>query len=257
MAVAEYDLKSVSVAGRAAVGRAICVWGICAALAASLSGCAGVSASARNAQGVRLYQQSRYQEALQQFGQALVYDPNDADAYYNIAAVYHRLGEVYRRPEEFPKAEQYYRLCLSKSPDHTAGHRGLAVLLVRQGRSGEAFQLMHDWMLRRPDLADPRIELARLYEESGDPASAKRYLTEALAVEPRNVRAMNALGHLREISGERELALVSYQQSLQFNPRQPELAARATALESQVRLAQTSPPRGGIAAPDAPRSLLR
>ncbi|GAB4130603.1 tetratricopeptide repeat protein [Thermopirellula anaerolimosa] len=216
-----------------------------------------MSASSLNAQGVRLYQQSRYQEALQQFGQALVYDPNDADAYYNIAAVYHRMGEVYRRPEEFPKAEQYYRLCLGKSPDHTAGHRGLAVLLVRQGRSAEAFQLMQDWMLRRPDLADPRIELARLYEESGDTATAKRYLTEALAIDPRNVRAMNALGHLREISGERELALVSYQQSLQFNPRQPELAARAATLESQVRLAQAAPKRGGFSAPAADRSLLR
>jgi len=257
MAVAGYDLKSSRTISSVAVGRAVGAWAVGAALAACLSGCAGINASSLNAQGVRLYQQSRYQEALQQFGQALVYDPNDADAYYNIAAVYHRMGEVYRRPEEFPKAEQYYRLCLSKSPDHTAGHRGLAVLLVRQGRSGEAFQLLQDWMLRRPDLAEPRIELARLYEESGDPASAQRYLTEALAVDPRNVRAMNALGHLREISGERELALVSYQQSLQFNPRQPELAARAATLESQVRLAQTSPQRGRLPAADADRSLLR
>ena len=255
--MAGYDLISNPKTGSAAAGRAVCAWAACAAIAACLSGCAGISASSLNAQGVRLYQQSRYQEALQQFGQALVYDPNDADAYYNIAAVYHRMGEVYRRPEEFPKAEQYYRLCLSKSPDHTAGHRGLAVLLVRQERSGEAFQLLQDWMLRRPDLADPRIELARLYEESGDLASAKRYLTEALAVEPRNVRAMNAMGHLREVSGERELALVSYQQSLQFNPRQPELAARAATLESQVRLAQASPQRGGLPAPGDDRSLLR
>ncbi len=225
-----------------------------------MSGCAGISASSLNAQGVRLYQQSRYQEALQRFGQALVYDPNDADAYYNIAAVYHRLGEVYRRPEEFPKAEQYYRLCLGKSADHTAGQRGLAVLLVRQGRSAEAFQLLQDWMLRRPDLPDPRIELARLYEESGDLASAKRFLTEALAVDPRNVRAMNALGHLREVSGERELALVSYQQSLEYNPRQPELAARTAALEAQVRLAHSTPTPQSTsvaAAPARDRSLTR
>ena len=58
------------------------------------AGCGGMVAQSRNAQGVRLFEQSRHQEALQQFEQAIISDPNGADGYYNLAAVYHRLGSL-------------------------------------------------------------------------------------------------------------------------------------------------------------------
>ena len=202
-------------------------------------GCASMTAQSLNAEGVRLYQQARYEEALQRFGQALIYDPNDAAAYYNIAAVYHRLGDLYHRPDDYGRAESYYQLALSKNPHHVPARRGLAVLLVSQGRSTEAVAMLQNWANSAPNWAEPKIELARLYEELGDRSAAQKQLLEALALDPNNVRALNALGHLREIEGQKQLALANYEQSLQLNRQQPELALRVAALRNEIRLAQS------------------
>ena len=59
-------------------------------------GCRAIS-STQNVQGVQLYQQGNYQAALQKFQQALTTDPNDANAYYNLAATYHRLGTLQKQ----------------------------------------------------------------------------------------------------------------------------------------------------------------
>lgn len=206
-----------------------------------LSGCAAVTTQSLNVEGVRLYQQARYQEALQRFGQALIYDPNDPSAYYNIAAVYHRLSELYHQPEDRSRAETYYQLALAKDPNHVAARRGLAVLLTAQGRSQEAIAMLQNWATSWPQSAEPRVELARLYEEMGDRAAAQKTLLDALAVDPQNIRALNALGHLREISGEKELALSHYEQSLQLNQKQPELALRISSLRNELQLAQSTP----------------
>ncbi|HOP76546.1 MAG TPA: hypothetical protein PLD05_03605, partial [Thermogutta sp.] len=82
----------------------------------------------------------------------------------------------------------------------------------------------------------------------------QKTLLEALAVEPRNVRALNALGHLREISGEKELALAHYEQSLQVNQKQPELALRVSALRNELRVAQSTSPTQVSSNPWVPRT---
>lgn len=208
-----------------------------------LGGCNSLTAQSLNAEGVRLYSQARYEEALQRFGQALIYDPNDASAYYNIAAVYHRLGDLYRRTDDYARAESYYQLALSKNPHHLAARRGLAVLLVTQGRATEAVAMLQNWAATAPQWAEPRIELARLYEELGDRSAAEKLLVEALALDPRNVRALNALGHLRELEGQKELALANFERSLELNSKQPDLALRVSALRNEIRLARA--PQGG------------
>ncbi len=204
------------------------VW-FCLALA---SGCGSFAAQGRNAEGVRLFQQARYQEAIQQFHQAINADPNNADSYYNMAAVYHRLGSVQNTPSDLKQAEHYYLMCRDRNPDHTECYRGLAVLMVQQGRTDAAFRLIEDWAARQPMLADPKIELARLYQESGNAKAAKERLLEALAVDHTNSRALTALGSLREQMGDTGQALEDYQRSLALNRFQPDVAARMMALQS-------------------------
>ncbi|HPP54236.1 MAG TPA: tetratricopeptide repeat protein, partial [Thermoguttaceae bacterium] len=118
--------------------RVIC-WGWLACL--GLAGCGSVASRGINAEGVRLFQQSRYDEALQQFQKAVYLDPKDADGYYNLAATYHRLGVLNQRPSDLKQAEHYYHMCLDQNPDHRECYRGLAVLLIEQGKGEEAFRL--------------------------------------------------------------------------------------------------------------------
>ena len=130
------------------------------------AGCGGLAAQSRNAQGVRLFEQARHQEAVREFEQAIGSDPDNADGYYNLAAVHHRLGIQSQDPTELAQAEHYYNQCLDRDENHRHCYRGLAVLLVEQERSEEAFRLIEGWVDRNPMSATPRIELARLFEES-------------------------------------------------------------------------------------------
>ena len=198
----------------------------------SASGCGMVSYQ-QNTEGVRLFQQAYYQEAVNQFQQAMQNDPYNADSYYNLAATYHRLGKMYQRPNDIAQAEGLYHQCLDRDPNHKDCYRGLAVLLAEQGRSDEAFRLVQGWSDRNPALADARVELARLHEEFGDREKAMSQLVDALAVAPNNTRALTALGRLREQAGDTSQALANYGRALQQDSNQPELAARVAALQGQ------------------------
>ncbi len=219
------------------------------------AGCGGMAAQGLNAEGVRLYDQAHHHEAVQQFEKAISSDPDNADAYYNLAAAYHRMGVVNRDPSLVAQAEHYYHQCLDRVERRRQRHggrgvllverqchRGLAVLLVEQERSEEAFRLIEGWVDRNPSSAEPKIELARLFEEFGDRQAAKDHLIEALSADPRNARALAALGRIREQMGEHALALNDYQQSLWQDRFQPEVAARVAALRSAFGPTNTTIP---------------
>ena len=112
-------------------------------------GCSTIASREMNADGVRLFEQSRYPEAIRQFERAIDANPSDADGYYNLAAAYHRQGAFSGRTTELAQAERYYNLCLDRNPEHRECHRGLTVLLAQQGRTEEAFRRLQE--LERPE----------------------------------------------------------------------------------------------------------
>lgn len=187
-----------------------------------------------------MFHQARYQEAIEQFHQAINTDPSNADSYYNLAATYHRLGTLNGNQNDLKQAEHYYSMCRDRNPNHPECFRGLAVLKVQQGRTEEAFRLLEEWAQRQPALAEPKIELARLYQEFGDAKAAKEHLLEALAADPNNRRVLTALGSLREQLGETAQALENYERSLAQDRFQPEVASRVAALKAGLSPAGAS-----------------
>jgi tetratricopeptide (TPR) repeat protein len=214
---------------------------VLAGVIAGLTGCGGFNAQGRNSEGVRLFQQARFQEAVKQFQEATYAEPQNADAYYNLAATYHRIGKVEHRQSDLDQAETNYNLCLDRNDNHTDCYRGLAVLLAEQGRNDEAFRLVEGWVQRQPNSADAKIELARLNDEFGNRQAAKEHLIEALAVQPDNARALTALGKIREDAGDKAQAAANYQRSLWQDNRQPEVVARLTALQGGAAATMAAP----------------
>jgi tetratricopeptide (TPR) repeat protein len=215
------------------------------------SGCR-MTSMGQNTMGVRLYQQGRYSEALQQFQTAQVSDPSNPDTYYNLGSTYHKLGIAKKDNELITQAESLYNQCLDLQPNHVDCHRGLAVLLAESGRPELAMKLLKNWAAKNPQLADARIELSRLHQEFGQTKVAEQYLDEALAINPNDHRAWTARGQMREASGDLNQALQNYNQSLAINSLQPELYQRVASLN--VRMAQNTmstigqpgaPPNGG------------
>jgi Tfp pilus assembly protein PilF len=213
------------------------VWLLVLTLASLGSGCRWTS-SGQNTLGVRLYEQGRYTEALQQFQQAQATDPTNPDAYYNLASTYHKLGVAQKDAKLQEQAESLYHQCLDLSPNHVDCHRALAVLLVESGRPDRAFVFLKNWAQQNPGIADARVELSRLHQEFGETKVAERYLDEALALDPNHFRAWSARGQMREAAGDLNQALQNYQQSLAINGLQPDLYQRVASLN--VRIAQNS-----------------
>ena len=205
--------------------------GLAAALALA-AGCSQVQSTALNSEGVRLYQAGNYQQAADAFQRAVANDPRSATSYYNLAAALHKTGKLTNNPNDLAQAERYYNQCLEYDPNHTECYRGLAVLLVETGRTDASFRLLEGWSTRSPQLAEPKIELARLLEEQNNSQLASARLVEALAIDPNNPRALTALGRLREVQGDRNQAVANYQRSLSVNRNQPEVAARVAVLQA-------------------------
>ncbi|QDS86458.1 tetratricopeptide repeat protein [Rosistilla ulvae] len=204
-----------------------------ALLALSLSGCQ-FAASGQNAQGVRLYDQGQYSAALQQFQQAISSDPKNPDSYYNLAATTHRLAKERNDRALMDQAESLYNQCLDIQPSHVDCHRGLAVLLVETDRPDRAFALLRNWATSQPQLADSRIELARLYQEFGEGETAQKFLEDAIHQDGNNARAWLALGQIREAAGDYQQALQDYQRSYDLNSMQPQVAERIASMNRQI-----------------------
>jgi tetratricopeptide (TPR) repeat protein len=217
----------------------------------SAAGCRMV-AQGRNVDGVRYFQQGQYPVALARFDAALTIDPRNPDTYYNKAAVYHRMGLANRDQNVLTQAESLYNQCLDLNPNHVDCHRGLAVLLCETGRSDKAFTLMTNWVNQSPQNAEARVELARLYEETSQPALAEARLNEALALDMRNWRAHAALGRLKEQAGDLPQALQNYQIASQLNRFQPELQRQVAALQSRV-----PPTQAALTQPTNPATATR
>ncbi|MGE0609274.1 MAG: tetratricopeptide repeat protein [Pirellulales bacterium] len=238
-------------APRAGWNATVCACGLL--LAAMLAaGCGQTQSRLQNSDGVRLYQQSHYQAALQRFQQALQAEPENPDSYYNLAATHHQLGKANQQQADLDRAENYYNQCLDyadkKNVEHRDCYRGLAVLLMDEGRSEQAFTLLEGWSAKYPTSAEAKIELARLYDEHGNLEQAKGHLMQALVNQPNNPRALAALGKVREELGEHSQALADYQRSLYNDRFQPQVASRVQTLQNalgQAPAALTPPATAG------------
>ena len=211
----------------------------CAALlAVVLSGATGCNVGSQNAQlsGRQAFDVGNYSQAINQFQQAVNRNPRDADSLYNLAASYVQVGKQQKNSQYLSNAEQLYRQSIASNPQHVAAHRGLSALLIETGREQYAFDLLKEWQTRSPQSAEPLIELARLYQEYGDNRHATDMLADAIKVDNNNIRALKAMGRVRELQGQSSLALDNYYRVLQLDNQQTDVAARVNDLRS--RLAQ-------------------
>jgi Tfp pilus assembly protein PilF len=120
---------------------------------------------------------------------------------------------------------------------------------VESGQEQSAFDLLNTWHQRYPNAADPTIELARLYQEYGDNRRATDLLADALRVDGQNVRALKAMGHIREVQGQTHLALDNYMRVLQIDSQQADVAAKVQSLQTQLASVPNGSPTAQPAAP--------
>jgi hypothetical protein len=128
-------------------------------------------------------------------------------------------------------AEKILRHNLTIDAMHQPTYHSLAQMMVNQGRTAEAQDLLAGWVATQPYIAAPNIEMAWLQKESGDFPGAEQSLQQALKVQPTNPVALAQLGQLYQAEGRPELAATYYQRSLAAHWDQPEVQSRLATLE--------------------------
>jgi Flp pilus assembly protein TadD len=179
-----------------------------------------------NEDGVHLFEKGDFVHAGECFQAALALKPGDADLTYN-------LGQAYDRQGKMTRAEQTYNDCLTRAPNHAACRHALCVLLVRQGRRAEAVRMVEEWLAQEPGRSDPYAEDGWLWHQAGDLPRAQARLQQALERDPHNSRALNELALVYEDLHYPDRAVTLYEQSLENNPKQPDVFQRVSRLRTQ------------------------
>lgn len=199
-----------------------------------LSGCQSFKSQSLNAEGVRRMNSGDTQQAEDMFLRARSANPSDADACYNLAIIEHQRAKSCGNPDNFNRAEEYYRLALDRNPSHVDAYRGLATLYCDENRPGDAFALLENWNRQELGSVEPKIELARLYNEYNRVDQAEASLRQALAMDPQNVRAMNSMAYVYEQKNMYPEAAAMYCKSLQVLPTQTAINQRHAQLAQSM-----------------------
>lgn len=121
--------------------------------------------------GVDLLQTS-LEEAGEAFQEAVVLDPQLAEAHVN-------LGYVHQELSEFHKAQECYRTAIACAPSEVIGYFYLAVLLEEYGDWPGAMEAYRKVVELEPSSAEAHYHLAKLCEAEGEPTDAIRHFAAA------------------------------------------------------------------------------
>ncbi|MDR2643155.1 MAG: tetratricopeptide repeat protein [Planctomycetaceae bacterium] len=222
----------------------------------------GCTSANMSAEGVRYFNQARYDQAQRAFTEALKREPNNPDIYFNLAETYHQSaklsltqGEIAKAQQQYDEANKYYRNCLAIDRNHLKANRGLAAMYIEIRQPQMAFEHIINWCKISPNLQDPKIELARLHHEWAQIMTAQgqkeisdssikkatELLQNVIANDPNNYRAWRAIGFIRENNGDRENAITAYQQSVLLNPNQNDLKNKLTTMGATPTGTLTTP----------------
>ena len=166
------------------------------------------------ARGMRAMRLGLYDEAVDAFQQVLQLNPQNAEAYCE-------LGAVYRFKEKTDDALETYlhALELPASPrTHGVAHLCLARLYHSQGRFADAENHGQHAGAMLPKNAEPFFRLADTYVQRGKLALAQRAYQQALALDTNLAPAYQGLGKVAFLQNRLEAAVQHYQKSLMLAP---------------------------------------
>ncbi|CAK0754918.1 putative Methyltransferase domain-containing protein [uncultured Gammaproteobacteria bacterium] len=204
--------------------------------------------------GVVAYQQGKHEEAEALIGQALVIDPNNARAHYN-------LGNVLWVVERLREAAVAHVRALEIDPTLSEAVSALATLvpaLLNQGHATEAVLALRQALAAGGDSPELLYNLGVAFQAKGDQAEAAACYRKVLAVEPDLIEAEINLGAALQALGEGEAALNHFRRALGLDGERVEarLALGAT-LHGLGRPAdaETEARRVLVRHPDHPQAL--
>ncbi|MFM1896663.1 MAG: hypothetical protein RLZZ385_1737 [Pseudomonadota bacterium] len=174
----------------------------------------------------------RYDEAVEEYRQAIVADPNLADAIRALANTYYFLGR-------YTEAKPLYARYISLTSETTAALIAAVTTMGELERKDGNFEDAIVYDLKAIEL-DPDNDsqvhiMANTYNNAGDSAKAMQIYRAAIQVMPDNAFYHRSLGRLLEQEGQLEEALEAYEQAAATDPDSTFYADLVEATKSRLQ----------------------
>lgn len=164
-----------------------------------------------------------FEQAIEEFKQALKINPNYTEAQLNLAITYSDMGAYDLAAQEYRKAVEREKSA-HELPSITRTKLGNAHVSLAQtygdlGLYDQAIEELKKGLALCPNFADYHHKLGIIYKEKSMFAEAEKEFSEALRINPKYVDVMNNLGLLYFKQGKAEQAMSQWQRALEINPK--------------------------------------
>lgn len=153
-----------------------------------------------------------YEGAAASFQMGIEDEPNNDEAYGNLAIAYERLGRS-------QQAEQAYKTAITMRPQYAVGYDRLAVFYNHQARYHEAAMALEKATSLAPRAAAYWASLGGTYYLAGDYQRALSALRRSIDIRP-SYQAYNNLGNSYFALQMRSEAIAAFEQAVVFGSRQ-------------------------------------
>jgi tetratricopeptide (TPR) repeat protein len=205
--------------------------------------------------GNLLRAQKRYDEAQQEFQHAIQSDPTNAEAYYNLGAVYEqqdnvdravqlyrqvvefqstgiaasqayvRIGNLLRARKQYDQAAQEFQHAIQSSPNNPGAYYDLATIYEQQGNTKKALTNYIQATDLAPKYRDAYVGRGRIYAKRKDMKSVARMARQILDLELDPAEKYDAyllIADVYKAAGDADQAAHSYRKALELYPKHPE-----------------------------------
>ena len=151
-----------------------------------------------------------YDQAEEEFRQALAIDPSWSRAVAGLARMYDATDMV-------DEAIEHWQQVISISPGMAESHFHLGFSYYARGDLDEAIAQWLETVRLQPELAQPYLQLGNAYQDKGQYEDAIANFKQAVSVNPRYVIANYNLGHLYKELGRIDEAVEQFKQAFGIN----------------------------------------
>ena len=138
--------------------------------------------------GLKALDEKRYQEAVDNFINAIAAEPKDYSLHFNLALAYSLLGKDAEAIPEYKKA-------LEIKPGLYQAELNLGILLLREKQGADAVPYLTDAVSQKAKEFRPNFYLASALLASGDFVKAEQAYRAALEIDPKSPDAELGLAH--------------------------------------------------------------
>jgi tetratricopeptide (TPR) repeat protein len=162
-----------------------------------------------------LLEQGHLDEAAECYRKLLGFQPHNPEAYTGLGSALEEQGHLHH-------AVECYRRAIAIKPDDPDAYRNLGDALQRLGNLDEPVDCYRKMIALQPDYPNAHNNLGVALQRQGDLDQAVECYRKAIALEPDHLNAHNNLGNVLQLQGHLDQAVECYRKVIAIKPDHPD-----------------------------------